>query len=194
MTLVIEDGSQIADANSYAAVADLRAYAQLRGITTLPVADADCEPLMIRAMDYIEGLGGKFKGVRTAEAEFLCLNPSWGHRAVPQTTDQPLQWPRRDVWIDSRLFPDNAIPREIFYAQLALACEASGDGTTQTDLQPTRLPTDPGPIVGEKVGSLELRYNAAGANARVLAVAAFAKADALLRPLLKANGLFLVRA
>lgn len=56
MTLVVEDGSGIVDADSYADLATLRAYAAKRGVT-LSIDDAVLEPFAYKAMDYLEGQG-----------------------------------------------------------------------------------------------------------------------------------------
>jgi hypothetical protein len=170
MTIIVETGSgDNASANSYADVTGLRDYAELRG-ADLPVDDADCEVLLIKAMDYLESLAAKYKGHKTKAS-------------------QPLQWPRADVWGVDRvgeLLANNAIPRALEYAQYSLAIEANA-----VDLQPTRLPTDSGPIVREKVDVSEVEYANEG---RLRSTPAFAKADALLSALLTTTGLFLIRS
>jgi len=171
MALIVEDGTgNTPDANSYQSLDDLRMYAELRGVT-LPTADADCNALMIKAMDYLEAQRSKYKGRITSAS-------------------QPLQWPRADVvgieW-EGNIHPNNEIPRELIYAQLALAVEA-----VNHDLQPTRTPQDQGPLVSSDTASA---IKKAWANpGKVLSVPAFAKADALLAPLFKRNGLSLVRS
>jgi len=67
--------------NSYAGEGDLKAFADLRDIT-LPEKIA---PLLIRAMDYLEGL-------------------DWaGWRSEPK---QPLAWPRASNWTDTNCLPE----------------------------------------------------------------------------------------
>lgn len=91
------------DFNSYASIETLAAYAIARGIT-LP---KETEPLLFKAMDYLNGLG--WDGQRTQ-------------------ADQPLPWPRLGVDFDGRLYPSDKIPRELNTAQCMLAIEAqSGD-------------------------------------------------------------------
>jgi hypothetical protein len=52
MPLVIEDGSNVANANSYVTRAEIIAYAALRGVT---IEDVDASDVFaIKAMDYIE--------------------------------------------------------------------------------------------------------------------------------------------
>ena len=170
MTLIIEDGSTVTDANSYVTVVELAAYALLRGTDLSGLSEAQSEALIIKAMDYLEGKRGQYKGNKAASG-------------------QSLQWPRSGVYdIDllGELYPLDAIPRELKYAQMSLAIEAN-----TTDLQPSRLRTDKGQVVKEKIdGAIEVEYANSGT---VQSIPAFAKADALLSPLLKHNGLELVR-
>ncbi|HHA1388819.1 TPA: DnaT-like ssDNA-binding protein [Enterobacter ludwigii] len=87
------------DANSYATEEDLIAFGALRGIE-LPDS---LIPLLIKAMDYLEGL-------------------DWvGYRANPR---QPLAWPRENVVLDGYDFPADEVPREVVTAQCMLAVEA----------------------------------------------------------------------
>lgn len=59
------------------------------------------------------------------------------------------------------------------------------------DLQPNRLPSDTGPVVSKRVeGVVEVVY---AEPVQRQYTPAFAKAEALLAPLLKNNGLFLIR-
>tara|TARA_R110001599_G_scaffold339851_1_gene559711 strand:- start:10601 stop:11119 length:519 start_codon:yes stop_codon:yes gene_type:complete len=171
MTLIIEEGAgDNLLANSYRSVEDLRLYAQLRGIDLGNKTDAECETLLISAMDYLEAQRDRFKGYKTSES-------------------QPLQWPRSEVWDveqrNSRL-PSNEIPRLVEYAQLALAIEAIG-----SDLMPNRSTDQRGPVLKEKVGSIEVTYSAD--TPKQAFVEALAKPAALLSPLYKRNGLTMVR-
>jgi hypothetical protein len=51
MTLIVEDGTIVADANSYISTTDYIAYALARGVV---VAPEDAEVQLIKAMDYLE--------------------------------------------------------------------------------------------------------------------------------------------
>ena len=79
MTLIVEDGTGVAGANSYAAVQDLKDYLELRGNEALDLlTDAEIEPLLVKATDYIElRYSKKFLGMQ--------LN-----------SDQDLSFPRTD--------------------------------------------------------------------------------------------------
>lgn len=164
MALIIEDGSIVASAQSYATAAELASYAALRG-TSITADETEQEQLLIKAMDYLEGLRDKFKGVKVS-------------------TDQSLQWPRSGVTIDGLSVSYEEIPRELLYAQLALAIEAYS-----TDIMPN-LPST-GDVTREKVGPIEVEYDN---KSKVLGVSAFAKSSALIAPLLKRNGLLAIRA
>ncbi len=86
MAIIVEDGSIVANANSYASEAALTAYAAARGVTLT----GDEDDLLIQAMDYVESLD--FIGFKL-------------------TYDQPLQWPRADVVIDGYYVGTDVIPQ-----------------------------------------------------------------------------------
>lgn len=98
MALILEDGSQVTGANSYVTDAEYTTYAALRGLT-VGVDEPTREIELIKAMDFIESHRRTFKGIKVSK-------------------DQPLQWPRAAVWVDS--FPVNAteIPDELKSAQI----------------------------------------------------------------------------
>ena len=73
MSLIVEDGSRVAGANTYASVATIDAYHSDRGNTTWTGEDATKEAAILRAMTYIDG---------------LC----W--RGIKATQSQTLEWPR----------------------------------------------------------------------------------------------------
>ena len=80
MTLIVEDGSIVENANSYVSVDDARTFASLRGVT-LPASDAEVEVLLIKATDFIEAQRLRFQGSKVNQ-------------------DQALQWPRTGVYVD----------------------------------------------------------------------------------------------
>jgi hypothetical protein len=169
MALIIEDGTGLSDSQSYAAAADLRAYAALRGVT-VPSDDGACEVLLIAAMDYLKQYDDLPNGMRF-----------WigAGKLLP---DQALAWPRTCVTKDGEAKPSNYMPQELANGQCALAIEA-----VKADIQPTRLPTDQGQVVSESVGgAVSVTYANWG---RTLTTAAFAKADAQLRPIMYRAGL-----
>jgi hypothetical protein len=101
MTLIVETGTIVANANSYVSVADATDYASVRGL----VFAGDVEQMLRQAMDYIE------------QQPFI---------GTKKTIDQPLQWPRYNAYIDGYLFPSDDIPQQLIYAQIeaALAIDA----------------------------------------------------------------------
>jgi len=164
MALVIEDGTEISGANSYAAHTDLATYATLRGVT-LTAVEADREALLLKAMDAL--YGRPWKGDRV-------------------TTTQELEWPRTGVYRDGQLLAYNEIPRELFYGQLALAIAAIAE-----TLMPVQPAQGKGPVIEERVeGAVTVKYANSG---KVLAVAAVADAEALLKVLQRRSGLNVVR-
>jgi len=87
-TIIVEDGTVVAGANSYVTQAALSAYAEARGVTLTTATDI----LIIKAMDYIESR--LFIGDKHIEA-------------------QPLQWPRDEVYIDRYYIERETIPKEL---------------------------------------------------------------------------------
>ena len=124
-TIVVEDGSIVEDANSYCSVLDLQTYCSDRNITL----EGDESSLLIQAMDYIEQL------------DFI------GYRA---TDEQELEWPRKNVVIDCREFPDNEIPKQLKLGQMATAV-AIDQGNS-----PLNVITSA--VKREKVDVLEVEY------------------------------------
>ena len=96
MAIVIEDGSIVSGANSYASEAELQAYADARGVIIAGLAVED----LIKAMDYLE------------------VQPFIGLKA---TQGQPLQWPRDGVVIDGWAYTSTNLPDELKEAQLVIA-------------------------------------------------------------------------
>lgn len=136
MALVIEDGTQVAGANSYVTVAEAKAFAAARGASGFPTADLEVQTLLILAMDYLESKRGDYKGTKTS--------PS-----------QALQYPRIGSSVDGVEIADNIIPIELKNAQMQLAIEASEFG----DLSPS---SDGYAIAVEKVDVIEVQYAAGG--------------------------------
>lgn len=131
ITLVVEDGTGVANANTYADVAFARAYAETVGLT-LPADDDAVAGLLLASMPYLEG-------------------QPWKGRRVDDT--QALYWPRAGVLLDSGTsFPQNVVPNAVRQAQVT-AASMVGDGTDLT-------PTIEGQFVKrEKVGPIETEYS-----------------------------------
>lgn len=111
MAIVVEDGSVVTGANSYATEAELQAYADARGITVAGQTDED----LLKAMDYLE------------------TQPFIGRKS---TQGQPLQWPRDGVVIDGYSYEASNLPRELKEALLVIAISIDQGLDPLADLAP----------------------------------------------------------
>ncbi len=166
MTLVIEDGTGKADAESYASIADIAAYATARGLTfaiTGGTNEADAEAAARRATVWLDATyRGRFTGRRT------------NGRA------QALEWPRSGAY-DNQVPPDyiesDEIPREIIDACIEAAVrEKASPGSLSPDVTPGTV------AKREKVGALEVEYFRGGGVADQRPIATVI--DDILAPLL----------
>lgn len=137
MALIIEDGTLVANADSYATLAVARAFATKRNL--VPAAtDITLEADLIKAMDFIESHRGKFKGFIVAET-------------------QALQWPRKEVYVNGFLLAQTTIPQELIDSQCQLAVEINNG------VELFRTVTEPF-IVDQIVGPIRTRYDEKGAG------------------------------
>lgn len=133
MPLIVEDGSIVANANSYVNLVFARDYALARNLT-LPVDDLALEQFLIKAVDYIESFRNDFSGNKT------------------DPLNQLLQWPRAEVKIDGVFISASSIPIELKKAQVQLAAELQAGVV----IQPTR---QGGFIIEDKTGPLMTKYS-----------------------------------
>lgn len=132
MALIVEDGTLVPNANTYASVADLKTYASSRGIE-LVGDDTKLESNLIRAMDKLDDYRSQFDGTRRRGAA--------------------LQWPRDDVYIDNQPFANNLIPMELVRAQILYAILVnSGVELYANSTADTRI------LKREKIDVLEFEY------------------------------------
>lgn len=158
IVLIIEDGSIVANANSYGDLEPAKVYATNRGVN-LGTDDEKIKAWLINAMDYLEGL--KYKG------------------ELVEPGVQALSWPRKKVIIDGHAFVDNAIPSRLINAQYQLVIEQKNGISI--------MPTTSGAfITREKVGPIETEYSAAIASSSGLSPS-MPLVDALLAGLLGAG-------
>lgn len=164
MALTIENGTGVSGANSYATVAEARAFAADRGLV-LPAADTDVEPLLVKACDYLQSLEPRFIGYRALEA-------------------QALAWPRAEAVLPWGVaLTEDAIPVQLKQAQCRLAYDA-----ITLELQPNG---DGREVVRRKVDVLETEYAQRGTSALLPTLT---QALNILQPLLKNGfGLSVVR-
>ena len=132
--LIVENGTGLTNANSYASVAEFKTYATDRGLTeSLALSDAVIESSLIKASDYLE-------------ANYY---DAW--KGTPTNIGQSLAWPRDGVYIDGVLLADNVIPQKLKNANIELAIRA-GAGSEL-------LPDEGQRVKREKVDVLEVEYN-----------------------------------
>lgn len=101
MSLIIEDGTIVAGAESYASVSDADVYLSSRGITTwTDLLNIEREQALRRATDYMREYAWKGQIVDTVQA---------------------LDWPRQKIFIWGSEIANNVIPKEVKNACIELA-------------------------------------------------------------------------
>jgi hypothetical protein len=110
-TITVEDGTIVANANSYVSVADADAYFTSMNDTdwsATTVTTTHKQVALLRAMPYLEEL-------------------SWKGTTV-SGVDQSLQWPRQDVYDrDNTLLEEDYVPNGIKLAQYEAAIRVLDD-------------------------------------------------------------------
>lgn len=133
ISIIVEDGSIVQNANSYVSIENMRTFAAERGVT-LPENDDDIATMIIKSTDYLESLHCQYVG-------------------EPVDENQPLEWPRKNAYVNCKLIPETLIPKQLINAQkqLVLALEAG------FDLQPNVSFSDY--VTEEKVGPITTKYS-----------------------------------
>lgn len=162
MALIVEDGTGVANANSFVTLDEIKAAAAARGVT-LPATDADIEKLSFNAIDFIVSKEGQMNGVRTF-------------------AEQDLPYPRTGVVIYSRALLPNGIPKTLKQAQIQLVF----DGANGVPLFTNDTPQEAA-VKRDKVGPIETEFFEPGGTGAGMAPALDA-AMSYLSPLLR--GLF----
>lgn len=174
MALVIEDGTGLANSNTYVGVEEARDYALARGVV-LSADDGVVGAQLIQAMDYVESFRAKYQGRKTWPRPGMDA----GHPHA-----QALQWPRTGVVLDCNYnLPDNVIPQELKQAQMQAAIEVHNGFVL--------MPSSDGRVVKkEKVDVIETEYMTADevGGGGVIGSASFPVLEALLEPLFNACG------
>lgn len=106
VTIIVEDGSGVPNANSYVDVQFVMDYLESRGLK-VPAEDK-LKPMLINAIDFMESLN-RYKGKRTSR-------------------DQELQFPRSGLVDDGEEIPSNSIPVAIKRAQAQLVADTVESG------------------------------------------------------------------
>lgn len=179
MAFLPEDGTGVANANSYVDVAFVDAYAADRGFTAWTGADAVKEEALIRATDHIERIhGGAYRGFK-------------------RTVDQGLEWPRTDAF-DNNEFVLLNIPKQLQQATSEYAIRALLYGVLTPDpppLYPRQGLTDGEvlPAAGDPSGTISLARDKVGPieterrfdTKRAGELASYPAADNMLLPILE---------
>jgi hypothetical protein len=160
MALVVEDGTIVADANTYINRAAIIAYAADRGVTL--ANDATTDTKIVKAMDYLALYDQQWKG---EQVEYGV---------------QTLAWPRKYVYIGTAttVFPDDEIPGQLVRAQAELVLQVNNG----VNLLPT-LSGDTAFVKREKVDVIETEYSEAMALKLAGLQPDMPLVDALLEPL-----------
>jgi DnaT-like ssDNA binding protein len=163
---VVEDGTGLEDANSYASYADWTAYWADRGGAPAGV-QAVVEAALVNGADYL-GIRYRWKGVRL-------------------TLEQALEWPRAYVYRESfaGCAPIEGVPVEVVQANIELAKRAlSGE------LAPDPTVDATGQVVTskrDKVGPIETERVFSGASSATF-VKPFPQVDRIVRKLVEPEG------
>lgn len=141
MSLIIEDGSNVANANSYVTDAEYVSYAAYRGLTVGDTSN-DRQKELIQAMDYIFNREPKIQGDRTTAAQINVF-------------------PRENVYIRNTLLDNATIPTELKRGQMEAAAAANGFNLL--------INTTSGNVAKEKLDTLEVEYFSGGSfeNVRI---------------------------
>lgn len=158
MTLIVEDGTGLSDAESYASVTYADTYHYNRGNTDWSgFSTAAKEQLLRKATDYmLQKYRGELKGTRVSDS-------------------QALDEPRDGVYIDNNVLVSNSIvPKEFKNATCELALR-SNDGELLED-SGGRLTTK------EKVDVIEVEYSDKGGTSSAVI---YGSVDKMLKPYLE---------
>uniref|UniRef100_A0A6M3LK78 Putative structural protein n=1 Tax=viral metagenome TaxID=1070528 RepID=A0A6M3LK78_9ZZZZ len=158
MSIVVEDGTGLATAESYISVADASTYFTARGNTTWDAIATDAlrEAYLRQATEYmISTYRRRWQGVRLDE-------------------DQALDWPRDGVVVDSWEVDNDSVPTIIERACAELALKASS-----AELQPDLTQG----VLSEQVGVIKVEYDRNSPQAT-----RFKAIEAMLAPFLKSGG------
>ena len=154
MALTIEDGSIVANADSFTTDAELQAYATARGVT-LPTTEAERDALQIKAVDYLFSVESKMKGNRISQ-------------------DQELPYPRCGVDLNGFIVPSDSIPDSLKNAQMELAIYANDNEILVNEQVSNLASFDVKGVYSESYGS-------GGSSTTVIPRKASAYLDSLLK-------------
>ncbi len=156
MTLIVEDGTVVADANSFNTVTQFKTFATERGETVAAEADDDqVEVALIKAAQYMQQ---KFRLMWQGSIIEATQSLSWPRRGVPVPDFFDPFYTNINVprsFQDTYYIPENTVPPEVLECQNLLALEtmdSSGLSSGQLQASYGRMTKK------EKAGSLEVEY------------------------------------
>ena len=166
MAVTVEDGSGVANSDSYATRDEYIAYAAAVGTTIADAEAADQE--LITAARFIDQHEVNLKGYRVAR-------------------DQSMAWPRNSVIIEGWAWGSDEIPRQLKLCQMAYALDVNaGDDLWNRGANPNLVARK------EKVDVIDVEYAVRDGEGQKSTKTS--KGDTWLNMLLNRNGLTLVRA
>ena len=160
MPLVIEDGTQVPNANSYITLVEARAYAELRGVA-LPTDDASVEASIVLSFDYTQSFESRYQGTRTDPAV------------------QRAAFPREGVVLFGSSIDGDVIPYTLKDAQSQAVIESQSFALQQSSNGKF--------VTKEKVDVLEVSYAPPSSGSSSVAQPDFPAVDSLLQPLFKSS-------
>lgn len=164
MALIVEDGTGIINADTWASMAEANSYATKVGNTAWVDGDNEFkEPAMRRGLRYLDAVyGSRYAGLRT-------YGP----------TEQALSWPRKAVvWDDGYLLPQNEIPVELKRAQIEAAfLEFAAPNSTM----PSAATQSQSSVT---VGPISVTYREGASRVSLIGTPLYSTIDGLMIPLL----------
>jgi hypothetical protein len=155
--MIVEDGTGVAGANSYATVQEFKDFHTARGNTVLAEADDDqVESALVKGTDYLEQ---KFRLLWKGSRSYATQVLSWPRRGVdvPDFFD-PFFRDLSNIPIsfqDTLFIPENEVPWETKVANFLIAAETfDASGASTGVIQPSLGRT----TKREKLGVLEVEY------------------------------------
>lgn len=143
MPLIVEDGTGLANAESYLSVADLKSYADARGRSYAGKADTALENALRIATNYVD--------------------TKWRYKGDRATALQALEFPRTSL-IDWSGYSITGIPGRLKNATAELALKSLTDDINADQDRG-------GKVVSESVGSVSISYAADAPAGRVYTLA-----------------------
>lgn len=160
MSIIVEDGTVVDNANSWTTRAEYIAYAKTKGITIHNSATADTD--LVKACEFINSHEESLKGDRVSR-------------------DQPTAYPRKNLVLEGFSWGSDEIPRQVILCQLAVALDI------HAGVDPYNPPANPAiQAKKEKVDVIEVEYFGRDSGQKMSRTST---ATAILNTLLRRSGL-----